>query len=215
MEPKFRTSFIPKQPIVAVPAKSTRRGGGLLFLVALIIFLAAVTLAGAVFLYQQYLKQAISSNKASLERARAAFEPALIQELERLDSRITVAGQLLGKHTAPAELLTFLADNTLQDVRFTDFNYTASADKISLTMKGEAKSFAAVVLQSDAFAKTHDLHEPIFSNLNLDDRGNVQFDFAAYVEPGLVSYAASLDRGLGAAGTQQGTNGSQHATSTP
>ena len=197
MEPKFRTSFIPKQPIITTPAASARRGPGLLFLVSLIVFLSAAILAGAVFLYQQYLKQAIVNNSASLERARAAFEPALIEKLKRLDSRIITANTLLNVHLSPTELFRFLGDTTLQNVRFSDFSYSVSApDKITLSMKGQAKSFAAVVLQSDEFAKTHQLREPVFSNLNLDDRGDVRFDFAAHVDPGLVSYGKSLDRVL-------------------
>jgi len=198
MEPKFRTSFIPKQPLVTTPAQAERHGPSLLFLISLILFLGSVALAGGVFLYKQYLKQAIQSNAASLERARAAFEPALIQELRRLDSRIITANTLLATHVSPTELFAFLSTATLEDVRFQDFTYSVTApDKINLNMKGQAKSFAAVVLQSDSFAKSHQLRDPIFSNLNLDSGGNVVFDFTSLVEPTLVSYARSLDRVLG------------------
>lgn len=200
MEPKFRTSFIPKQPLVTTPAQAGHRGPSLLFLVSLILFIGSLILAGAVFLYTQYLTRAIASNAASLERARAAFEPALIQELRRLDSRIITANTLLSTHVAPTELLAYLATATLEDVRFENFTYSVtSPDKISLNMKGQAKSFAAVVLQSDSFAKGHQLRDPIFSNLNLDTVGNVVFDFSAFVEPSLVSYGKSLDRVLGGA----------------
>ena len=47
-------------------------------LLGLVIFIASATLAGGVFFYAQYLNASAASKLGQLDRAKAAFEPALI-----------------------------------------------------------------------------------------------------------------------------------------
>src|SRR3989338_952385 len=82
-------SFIPHDTSVARPP--LRGGGGLndlLLLVAIVIFVASAALAIGVFLYGQYLATENTAKLAQLERAKAGFQPALIQQLTRLDDRM-------------------------------------------------------------------------------------------------------------------------------
>lgn len=189
MEPQFRTSFIPKQPI-AQTAQSPSRVASFVTLAALIVFLISLALALSAFLYEQFLKTSIARKGESLQRAEAAFDPALLQELTRLDARINSADELLGKHVAASALFRFLEEGTLASVRFNSFNYAVTADnRITLAMRGEASSFGAVALQSDVFGKSRFIREPIFSNLTLNQEGNVVFDLSAFVSPDLVSFA--------------------------
>lgn len=198
MEPKFKTSFIPKTPMAESGPKKKKGGGksslmGLVTLITLIIFLAAIALGVGVFLYQQFLEQSIESKSQSLERARAAFEPAVIEELARLDKRIDVAQTLLANHTAPSALFAFLEDNTLQTIQFTDFRFSIlEGGQASVSTSGVAASFSAVVLQSDVFSQSRAIRNPIFSNLNLNQEGDVVFEFSAEVDPSLISYSETL-----------------------
>jgi hypothetical protein len=59
-------------------------------------------------------------------------------------------------------------------------------------MGGIASSFSSVALQSDIFGENKFIQEPIFSNLNLDSKGDVIFDFSAFVDPRLLSYSDSI-----------------------
>ncbi len=189
MEPQFRTSFIPKQSI-AQPAAGPSRVMSFVTLAALVVFLLSLSLALSAFLYEQFLKASIARKGESLARAEAAFDPALLQELTRLDARINAADVLLGKHVAVSVLFKFLEEGTLSSVRFNTFSYTETADnRVTLSMKGEASSFAAVALQSDVLGKSRYIREPIFSNLTLNQEGNVVFDFISLVSPDLVSFA--------------------------
>lgn len=194
MEPKFRTSFIPKQPVAAAaPRKASRGASGLVFLLALIIFLASVALAAGVFLYREYLEQSIASKSEQLERAREAFEPALIQELTRLDSRLSTANALLRSHISVTAIFDLLEENTLEGVRFTDFRYSVgSGDSITLSMNGQATSYGAVALQSDAFGRTRFLRDPIFSDVNLDQEGLVSFKFNTFIDSSLINFERTL-----------------------
>lgn len=189
MESKISTSFIPKRPLNTASSQSKGSSIGIVFLITLIIFISALVLAVSVFLYQQFLFQDLDRKKVSLERARAAFDPNLIQELSRLDGRIESSKSILNDHRTVSSLFSLLEEITLKSISFDNFNYkTDEAGRVSIIMDGKASSFSSVALQSDAFSDNKFIEEPIFSNLNLDSKGNVIFNFAAFVSHQLVSY---------------------------
>ncbi len=194
MEPRFQTSFIPKKPLSPDDHRAGRRVVGFFSLGSLIIFISVLALSVGVFLYQQFLLQNINAMKRSLDRARAAFEPSLIAELRRLDTRIETAKKLIGVHVAATPVFHLLELNTLQNVRFSDFSYTATGgDSVSITMKGEARSFSAIALQADLLASRREVKDPVFSNLTPDKGGLVAFSFSGNIDPRVVLYQSTLD----------------------
>lgn len=198
MEPKFQTSFIPKKTLTAAANPQTRRGGSLniVVLISLIIALGAIVLSVGAFLYKQLIISGIDRKEATLERARAAFEPALIEELVRLDARLISAKEILNQHVAPSALFAVLETLTLQSVQFQSFNFSRSGkDMISFSMKGVARDFRAIALQADRFGTNNLIRQPIFSDLNLDQAGNAVFSFSALIDPALVSYVRQADAG--------------------
>ncbi|HEY4517657.1 MAG TPA: hypothetical protein VJI74_02105 [Candidatus Paceibacterota bacterium] len=197
MEPKFQTSFIPKQSLAeSATGRKPRRNASIFTIIALVVFLGSLAAAIGVFLYIQLLNQNIASKKADLERAKNEFQQALIQKLSRLDQRIIISEGLLRDHIAFSALFTLLQSYTLQNVRFEILKYdNQGPTKTTLTMHGSAKSFAALALQSEVFGKIPFLKDPIFANPNLDEKGNVKFDFHTTLDPALLSYAASLNSG--------------------
>ena len=198
MEPKFRTSFIPKKTLATAATAQKESGGplGTITLITLIIALGAVVLSVGTFLYQQILESNITRKTETLERARAAFEPALIQELVRIDSRIEAAESILNKHITPSVFFESLEGATLKSVQFQDFSLTrVSDDRISISMKGIAQDFRGVALQADIFGKSRFIREPIFSNLNLNNNGNAVFSLSAFVDPSLINFVGNIDAG--------------------
>jgi len=137
---------------------------------------------------------------AQLTRAEAAFEPSLISDLESVDRRINDAKDILQNHVATSPIFTALQTMTLQSIRFTKFSYTYNPDtqKIDVKMSGQAKSYNAIAAQSDVFGKNKYINNPVFSNLNLDSKGNVSFDLFFSVDPTFLSYQDILDRNSGA-----------------
>ena len=195
MDQNTHTSFIPKKSLTTATQNQNRGVAeakssiGIVFLITLIIFISVVALAIGVFLYQQFLFQNIEKKRNSLERARAAFEPALIEEIGRLDMRMKSAREILDNHKALSVFFDLLETNTLASLQFENFNYKIDeTDRISISMNGVAPGFSSVALQSDIFGENKFKQEPIFSNINLDNKGNVIFDFSAYVDSRLLSY---------------------------
>jgi hypothetical protein len=189
MPASFQTSFIPKKSLIAETTKAKKSGINLVAIIAAIIFIIALLLSGAAFLYNAYLSQSIATNEAKLAKAKEGYEPATIEELRHLNGRIEASKELIKNHIALSPLFESLERDTLASVRFVRFDYGYSSDgKIKLTMDGAARSFGAIALQSDQFGKSRYLKSPIFSNLNLDRDGNVTFSFSALVDPALISY---------------------------
>lgn len=188
MEPKVQTSFIPKKSLVE--ATSPRRSGISIFmLLGVAVFVISVFLAGGIYFYEGYLEGAIGEKDASLKRARAAFEPALIEDLKRLSNRINLARGVLDNHLAPSAIFSLLEESTLRTIRFRSFTYTTTGSRASIALKGEGRSFGDVAVQSDTFAAGRRLRDVIFSNLNLDQTtGTVVFDMSATVDPSLILY---------------------------
>lgn len=201
MEPQFKTSFIPKQSLQEEVSHSSVRkkrsfGGGFSFgsLVSTVVFLAALGASAGLFLYEQYLDRSIVDKQQTLERAREAFQPALIRELQRLDNRITAAQNILDRHIAPSSIFGVLEGSTLQTVAYTEFSYKGEpSGAISLTMKGSARDFASVALQTDAYSEDPFIKDPVVSDIAVSDAGTVTFSFKGSADAQIVSFRNNLD----------------------
>ena len=194
MDPQFKTSFIPKKPIVA-PAGGYRASStiNLFSLLAVTLFIIALVLSGAAFFYKSLLAKQIQSNKATLERAKGAFDPELIERIIKLDSRIETSKKLLSEHLALSPFFDFLATVTLQTVRFRDFSFSYLAkDKIKVEMKGQAESYASIALESDLLNSQKYLNGVVVGDMALEPSGLVSFKVEAPVNPALISYSASI-----------------------
>src|SRR3990167_3435807 len=222
-------SFIPHDTSVARPP--LRGGGGLndlLLLVAIVIFVASAALAIGVFLYGQYLATENTAKLAQLDRAKAAFQPALIQQLTRLDDRMHSADRVLSAHIGPSLFFLALEQATLQTVSFQTLDFQATdPQNLAIKMAGIAQSVNSIALQADLFSKNGVIANPIFSNIARQPDG-VHFDLSAVVNPAAINYAAQLARASGGdaqspAAPPQGTpsspaspfGGEERATSTP
>ncbi len=193
MPERVTTSFIPKASLQVEHTRETRsRPIALVNVIAIGLLLIAILASGGVFLIQQYTIQSIASKKQSLERSRAAFEPETIKQLSRLDSRIDSGKTLLAQHPALSNLFNDLEARTLASVRFSDFKYEViGTNRVVLSMKGQASSFNAVALQSDAFSKSPIITEPIFSNVNINPQGTIDFDFLGVIDAGRMKYTGA------------------------
>ena len=191
MEPKFQSSFIPKGPIATSgTATRTSMGSNRSFLGTLSVFVFGLSLflCLAVFGYEKYLGSRIGTMGQDLITAKATLQPDVITSLANLDARLVSTAQLLDKHTVLSPFFDFLEVSTLRNVRFTEFNFQDSDKGLLLTMRGQARGYAAVAQQANIFNKSPYLKGPIFSDLDLDDKGNVTFSFKATVDPSIVSY---------------------------
>lgn len=197
MEPNFQTSFIPKKPIVAerVPASSPI---GLLTILSIFFLVAIILATGGLYLYKASLVKSIAQKQNDLILAKNRFEPSKIAELQVLDKRLRASKEILGSHIAITPVFEALSAMTMQTVRYTQFDYnlgTEANPKVNIKMSGQAVGYRSVALQSDLFEireEGKNFIDPIFSNLKLDNSGNVLFDLEFSVDPSFVNYKQLL-----------------------
>ena len=183
MDPNASASFIPKKNMDTVSARPGGHATGLLVLIAILIFVASVVAAGGVFAYDQILTQSIASKAASLALNQKAYDPDVIDELSRVDTRITQAQTLLQNHVAPSAIFALLAQQTLDQVQFSSYSYDLSADgSAKISMNGIADSFSTVALQSDQFGASKVLKDVVFSGVTVDAAtGKVAFSDSSVI----------------------------------
>lgn len=202
MEPNFQTSFIPKKPMVQEHA-TTRRSVGFLTVIAIFILFTVLLATGGLYFYQITLKKSITKMEADLNIAKNRFEPAKITELQLLDKRLRASTEILSKHVAVTPIFEALSAITMKTVRYTKFSYDLGAGKdaknansVNIKMSGQAVGYRSIALQSDLFTTRDEgknFIDPVFSNLSLDDKGNVLFDLEFSVDPSFVDYKHMLE----------------------
>ncbi len=192
MDPNVQGSFIPKQ---ALAAQARGGGVGLFFLVALIVFIMSIVAAMGAFLYTLSLNHSITDKSASLQASEGAFDPAAIQDLVRMDSRIQQAKLLLAKHVSSSAVFTLLSQLTLQKVQLLGMNFTLNQDGSgTISLNGSADSFSTVALQSDSYGGSKVLRDVIFSGIAVGESGRVTFTVNASVDPDTLLYANNLNQ---------------------
>ena len=187
MDAQAQASFIPKKPLTG---GASARGVGLLMIVATLVFAVSLVAAGGVFALDQYTKQQLASDDKTLQMAEGAFDPGVIQDLVRTNSRLIEVKKRLASHVAPSALFAFLSNLTLGSVQFDNFSYSLHDDgSASIALSGKTDSFASVALQSDQFGAARSLKDVVFSNIVVDQGGKVSFSVAAGVDQNAILYS--------------------------
>ena len=195
MEQNFQTSFIPKKPMIE-ERTITSRPISFLTVVSVVIFFTVIIATGALYFYDRILVKNIIKMENDLNLAKNRFEPSKIIQLQVLDKRLRASSEILSKHIAISPIFEALQSITLKTVSYTKFSYDfddSKNAKIKVKMNGVAVGYRSVAFQSDLFAKNKYLIDPVFSNLLLDDKGNVLFDLEFSVDPTFVDYKKMLE----------------------
>jgi hypothetical protein len=195
MEQNFQTSFIPKKPMIEERVTASR-SISLFTIISLFIFFTMIVATGGLYFYDQFLAKNITKMENDLKLAKSSFEPTKIIQLQVLDRRLKASNEILQKHLAISPIFEALEDITMKTVSYKKFSYSLDEtknQKIAIKLSGEAVGYRSVALQSDLFAKNKYLMDPIFSNLSLDDKGNVLFDLEFLVDPSFVDYKKTLE----------------------
>ena len=167
-----------------------------LTVVSVVIFFTVIIATGALYFYDKVLAKNITKMENDLNLAKNRFEPSKIIQLQVLDKRLRASSEILSKHIAISPIFEALQSITLKTVSYTKFSYDfddSKNAKIKVKMNGIAIGYRSVAFQSDLFAKNKYLIDPVFSNLLLDDKGNVLFDLEFSVDPTFVDYKKMLE----------------------
>jgi hypothetical protein len=194
MEPNFQTSFIPKKPMIEERAVAPRPIG-FLTIISLFILISMLVVAAGLYFYKGVLDNNISEMSESLKTAENRYEPAKIVELQVLDKRLRAANEILSSHVSITPIFELLQKVTMKTVRYTKFSYISGTEKdkkVAIKLNGTAIGYKSIALQSDIFTENKQIIDPLFSNLVLDDKGNVMFELEFSVDSTLIDYKQTV-----------------------
>jgi hypothetical protein len=184
---EVQTSFIPKRSLDTTPVRRADTVSVFTVLSTLLFFLSVILLIG-VALWQRTLQAEINDVQKVIDVNEKQFSEDKIKEITNVSNRINAAQTILDNHLYTTNIFKLLEKNTVPTVRFSKFSVDPSqTDKESLkvTLSGQSTNYASIALQSYVFEKLR--LEAImsgyeFSNLTLDQAGNVLFDLTATVD---------------------------------
>ena len=205
METKFQTSFIPKRPIVAEQTSRVGSSVSLFMLISVVLFIGSLAGAGFVIVWKNHLLSQKNDFQNTLTENEKQFNPDLIGVLGKINTKIDLSKDVLYNHLASSEIFNIVGRLTAQNVRFNSLDYAAPKtpkDLITITMKGEGVSFNDIAFQSDVFGSSIQygtnkiIHNPILSDLGLNQNGNVSFTFTTSLDPKDILYSRVLQASL-------------------
>lgn len=186
MEQQLHKSFIPKQSL-ARPRTVGGGGGFLIFISAAILIISILGWLGA-HAYVAHLENTVRDLQQDIAEAKISLEPATLTTFQILDSRLTMAEQLLDNHITLTPLFKTIEQLTVQGVRYNNFSFQNRETTMDVKMSGQARQLSLVALQAAAFGDEPRILNPIFSNLQLDPAGQVNFDVTFSVDHELLSF---------------------------
>ena len=167
-------------------------------IIAIFVLFAVILTTGGFYLWREKIKENITQKESELNLAKGRFEQKKIEKLQLLDKRLRASTEILSRHVSITPVFEALSALTMKTVRFNQFSYDLGTEKdakVSIKMSGIAVGYRSVALQSDLFGTKDEgksFIDPVFSNLKLDDKGNVLFDLEFLVDPGFVNYKQTI-----------------------
>lgn len=193
-----QTSFIPKHSLDTQTRIQRADTVSIFTLLSTLVFFLAIIAGGGIFFWKYTLQNDVKAVELVLVKEKNDFDEREITELTKLDQRLTAASQLLDSRLYTSKIFQLLNANTIQTVRFAKFSVDpllTDKNKLKVLVSGQAKDYASVALQADVFSKlTDSVLEYEFSNLTLDQSGNVLFDMNATIDKRAVSFNAQAQQ---------------------
>ncbi|MDP3710377.1 MAG: hypothetical protein Q8R29_01490 [bacterium] len=178
------TDFLLKKEQAVGRFISLRRGTVLIFYISLSLFFA--TLVGYLILF--FVNRAQASSRENLLKdvriRQDELRPELINQIFSLESKLANIQKLSGSHIFTSNVLKFLEENTLPNVRFLTFDF--KSDTRRLEMAGDAASYATLTEQIILLEKHPQIEKVEFGGLTLGGNNLVNFRITIVFRPSLL-----------------------------
>ena len=161
-----------------------RPGTGLILRVSLGLFiLSLVSYAVLIFIDRSQVKT--EENLLQEVRVRQdELRPELVNQIFTLESKLASIQTLINKHPFSSNILKFLEENTLPNIRFLTFDFKSDTGR--LEMSGDAASYAALTEQIILFERNSRVEKVEFGGLTLGAGNLVNFRLTMVFKPVLV-----------------------------
>ncbi len=176
MDPIVKPSFIPKPPLTQInQSRPKAASSGLFSITVTLIVLGTLASYGFVYLKLKQLETKKTEYIEKINDARKEINSGFVSDMYRLQNRINGTKALVANHVVVSPILKALEETTLQKIQYKSFGYKIEADTattqktVRVMMDGIAPDYKTIALQSDAFATSTLIKNPIFLSLKNDN----------------------------------------------
>lgn len=166
--------------------------GSVFLSVGVFVFILSGIVAAGLLYWKGAILDDIQNMSEELEKKQQEVDPGAIADLKRVDMRFAVSKQLLKNHKALTPFFKFLQENTLRKVTFETFDYSHQEDDYIVKMRGIAKDYDTLTLQSNVFEGSEEVKSVEFSSIELTQNDEVRFVVTLVLEPSVLSYGATV-----------------------
>ena len=184
MDPKFRSSFIPKKPL-PVKGGGTKIGQhhsfNIVTFLSGLFFIASLALAGGIFLMDRVVDSRVNQKGIDLNNEKNRLDLGSVENYRALAERLKAAKTLMNRHKVSSKLFLMLNDKTLHNIGYSGFKIEDKLDdqNAEISITGQAASFNALTVQTDVFRRNPILTNITFESIALDEDGNITFEILA------------------------------------
>ena len=169
--PSFRTTS--RHPIA-------EEHGELVLYIGFTVFIITVAAYGGLILLTHTQNRAVEVIAAQIEEKQNNFNTSSIEEFILLDTRFKNIGKIITTHPFASNALALIERDTIPQVRFEGFNFTAHLGKIF--MKGTVPTYALLARQLIIFEEDASFSSVEFGGLSQSEKG-VGFDLTLVIKP--------------------------------
>lgn len=204
MDSKISTSFIPKESFKAGSSnlRSRREPVSIIVLISLLVLTVSIIYFAGVYGYRYMVYQQVNAPcqdagngnkqcglKESLNLAVKDLQLAKLADLKRLDTKLKNGSTVLNGHLTLKPFFDLLGQLTAQNIQYKKLQFGKGNN---FELDGIAKSYDDIAFQQKVFADPDRgqkyISSFVFSNFDLDAKGNVIFKLSLSVDPKLLSY---------------------------
>lgn len=194
MDIKMETSFIPKRPMI--DNQGFKPKINLFFIFSIIIFVISLVLALGVWFRQDYLIKQIKKDRIDLLEAKKKYSDEDINNLIRLDDRLSVSKNLLNNHLSLNPIFFLLEENILKKVRVNSLSISHDLEnRLKMDLSGIASNYEVLLKQSELF-KQEELAkiftEIVISDIGPVEVGGVSFRLTGFVNTDILLYKNTI-----------------------
>lgn len=198
MEPKLRSSFIPKKDV----SISSNSGGGslgygkkgLLDKVSMGLFGLALVLWAGLFGYQKYVEASITDVEKQVIDARSRIDSSRVDQFRSLGKQIEASKILLNQHVFVTPVFDALEELTLPSVQFIEFNMSLTQRGFLVEAQAVASNFAAVDLQKNILEESDTVADVSVFDIALTEKtGGINFSVQFTVPRDEVLYVKIVE----------------------
>lgn len=195
MEPRFQTSFIPKNPVAVHKEDFSHTSISLFSILAIVFFVGSLVSSVFVFIEKRMIMRDTEETKSAIDLEKSSFDKKGADELILASDQMRAVKGILDKHIAISNLFLLLESLTIPNVSFKSFSFDAKGKGIvSVSIEMSAPSFSYLARQEDLLKSSQYIKDIKITGINKEESGLIKSTLNIDIDSKTVSYKEALEK---------------------